>query len=290
MDPHAGTSSQEEPTTGRVEMSHTDGTSSSTAATNKSKRKPRDLNKLHEGIISITEVGPKGEPVSLADVAKTYSKMLCCIWRNTIQIGCQDLAGKREKLLDALHHSYEFSPDYKEKAEKYAISKWPKMFRDWKSRANCTLKAKDFEIIKRLNPNMDPNEWKTFCESSKSKSSKEISNHFRDLRSKLLGSHHLGPGGYKAAESKWAKEAADFEAAGKPPPFSEHRDHARDFRFLRARAVQDPGTKELVLPTPELRSTEENLVTSITTHNLLPNTFSTFITVYHDICIFCREI
>ena len=83
----------------------------------------------------------------------------------------------------------------------------------------------------------------------------------------------MGPGGYKAAIQKWEKEAADFIAAGKPTPFSENCDPAHDFCFLWARAVQDTDSKELVLPTQKLCSTEENLVTSITTNNLVPTTY-----------------
>ncbi|KAE8790935.1 40S ribosomal protein S5-1 [Hordeum vulgare] len=98
MDPHAGASSRdelnennpdvqmsaldvdmdddhiEESPTEQGETSHTNGTSSSTAASNKSMHKARKLNKLHEGIIIITTVGPIGEPVTLVDAAKTYSK------------------------------------------------------------------------------------------------------------------------------------------------------------------------------------------------------------------------
>ena len=74
-----GSDQQVEPTTGVGDTSHTDGTSSSMAATKKSNRKARDPNKLHEGIIAITAVGPSDEPATLEDAAKRYNKMLGCI-------------------------------------------------------------------------------------------------------------------------------------------------------------------------------------------------------------------
>ena len=96
-------------------MSHTDGTSYSTAASKKSSCKAREPNKLHEGIITITQVGPKGEPVAPDAMAKTYSKILGCILRNNVPIGCKDFSGEKEKLLKALHRSYAFPPDSKKR-------------------------------------------------------------------------------------------------------------------------------------------------------------------------------
>ena len=59
-DVEMGNDQQDEPTTRLGDTSHTDGTSSSMAATKKSNRKARDPNNLHEGIIRITIVGQKG--------------------------------------------------------------------------------------------------------------------------------------------------------------------------------------------------------------------------------------
>ena len=229
------------------------------AATKKSYQKARDPNKLHEDKIAITAVGPSGEPVTLEDIAKSYSKMLGCILRKTASIGSKDFVGHKENLLLALNHCCELPPDVKKLAEDYAMSKWPKMLRDWKSSARCNLVGKDFETVKRLNPTMDHEEWMKFCESFGSESSKEINDHFCNLQKNLPGNHRLGPGGYKATISKWEKEVVNFEATGKPHPFLEHRDRLRDFHFPRARAVRDPETNEFVLPTAQLRSTEESL-------------------------------
>lgn len=97
------------------------------------------------------------------------------------------------------------------------------MLWDWKSRAGGTLKGKGFDtVIKLLNPNMDPAEWRMFCESFKSNSSEEVSAYYCNLRSKVRGNHRLDPGGYKATDANWTKEAADLEAVGKPAPFLEH--------------------------------------------------------------------
>ena len=96
---------------------------------------------------------------------------------------------------------------------------------------------KDLQTIKHLNPTMDHEEWMKFCESFGSESSKEINDHFRNLQKNLPGNHRLGPGGYKAAEPKWEKEAAKFIAASKQHPFWEHWDRAWDFCFLRSHAV-----------------------------------------------------
>lgn len=76
----------------------------------------------------------------------------------TIPIGSKDLVGHKVNLLLALNHSYEFPPYVKKLAEYYAMSKWPKMLRDWKSSARCNLVGKDFETVKWLNPTMDHEE------------------------------------------------------------------------------------------------------------------------------------
>ena len=107
--------------------------------------------------------------------------MLGCILRKTVPISSKDLAGHKENLLPALEHSYEFPPDVKKLAKNYAMSKWPKMLRDWQSSVRCNLVGKDFETVKRLNPTMYHEDWTKFCESSSSESSKEISDHFRKL-------------------------------------------------------------------------------------------------------------
>ena len=166
-----GSDQQVEPTTGAGDMSHTDGTSSNMAAIKKSNRKARDPNKLHQGKIAITVVGPSGEPVTLEDAAKRYSKMLGCILR-TVPTSSKDLVRHKENLLLALNRSYEFPSDVKKLGEESAMSKWPKMFRLWKSSARCNLVGKDFETIKRLNPTMDHEDWTKFCESSGSESRK----------------------------------------------------------------------------------------------------------------------
>ena len=75
--------------------------------------KAREPYNLHEGIITITRVGPEGEPVAPDAAANTYSKMLGCILRNNLPIGCKDFGGEKQKLLEALHQSYAFSPDSK---------------------------------------------------------------------------------------------------------------------------------------------------------------------------------
>lgn len=67
-------------------------------------------------------------------------------------IGCMDISTHKEKLLKALHQSYTFLP------KQYALSKWPKMFREWKSTAHCSLMAKDFVTLKQLNPAIDRDE------------------------------------------------------------------------------------------------------------------------------------
>ena len=54
---------------------------------------------------------------------------------------------------------------------------------------------------------MDLDEWSKFHESLESDSSKEVSDHFRNLWKQLTGDHLLGTGGYKDAIPKWEKEA-----------------------------------------------------------------------------------
>ncbi|KAE8814548.1 3-ketoacyl-CoA synthase 11 [Hordeum vulgare] len=63
-DVEMGSDQQVERTTRAWYTSHTDRTSSITTATQKSNQKARGPNKLYEGKIAITTVGPSGEPVT----------------------------------------------------------------------------------------------------------------------------------------------------------------------------------------------------------------------------------
>lgn len=85
-----------------------------------------------------------------------------------------------------------------------------------------------------LYPQMDPDEWKTFCEYSKSEEYKKVMAHFKVLQATMPGNYRLNPSGYRIVEPKWALEAQEFEAEGKLALFSKHQAHPHDWRFIRA--------------------------------------------------------
>jgi hypothetical protein len=63
-----------------------------------------------------------------------------------------------------------------------------------------------------------------------------------------IGHHHLGSGGYRAAEPKWDKEDDEYRAKGIPNPFSKF-ENKQLRNFIRARYHVDPKTKELTTET-----------------------------------------
>ena len=64
------------------------------------------------------------------------------------------------------------------------------------------------------------------------------------MNSKNVGHHHLGSGGYFAAEPKWEKHDAEWAAKGISNPFDKFKDK-QTRNFVRARFTEDPVAKEL---------------------------------------------
>lgn len=241
-------------------MRQTDGATSSTAA--RKVQRPRRKNELHNGTIAITEVNAKGVPVLPPKDTDGYNNALGCIVRKTVLITCPDMVNskpeyvteEKQKLQQPLNTSYTFPLADKALAEEYAIGKLNELLKYWRCRSRQDLLGSNFEtVIKFLYPQLKPDRWQKFCESSTSEEFKKKSAYFRGLWTQVPGNHHLGTGGYRGAECKWVKEDEEFQAVGKPLPFVEHVSYPRPWGYFRAHAVQDKGSKDYYLPTLELR-------------------------------------
>jgi hypothetical protein len=62
------------------------------------------------------------------------------------------------------------------------------------------------------------NEWNTYQQQHTSLEAIALSNKIKELNKKNKFTHRLGPGGYKAAMSKWTKKEQEPRAVGIPDP------------------------------------------------------------------------
>jgi hypothetical protein len=81
----------------------------------------------------------------------------------------------------------------------------------------------------------DYNVFKARCESDEAKAK---SKKMKDLHDMNIGTHRLGPGGYRAAKHIWKKEDAELQAKGKKNPFDKFPD-PQTRNFVRVWFVKD---------------------------------------------------
>jgi hypothetical protein len=63
-----------------------------------------------------------------------------------------------------------------------------------------------------------PNEWDTFVQQHTTPQAIALDNKMKELNAKNKFRHKLGPGGYKAAMSKWAKKEQELRDTKIPDP------------------------------------------------------------------------
>ena len=89
------------------------------------------------------------------------------------------------------------------------------------------------ELVKKepLVKEEDYNVFKARCNSALGKARTEKG---KNMRSRNIGTHHLGSGGYRAARPKWDKEDADARAKGLTRPFDDIKEEQAK-NFVKAR-------------------------------------------------------
>ncbi|RLN40936.1 hypothetical protein C2845_PM01G44300 [Panicum miliaceum] len=96
----------------------------------------------------------------------------------------------------------------------------------------------------KVHKHMDHRDWEMFIKTTTSEQFLEKSEHFKNLRGRITGNHHLGPEGYAWKEKgKWREEDAAMEEAGSENPWRQFP--GRSAPHLRARAAHTPSTGEI---------------------------------------------
>ncbi|KAM0861645.1 hypothetical protein ACQ4PT_045753 [Festuca glaucescens] len=116
----------------------------------------------------------------------------------------------------------------------------------WRARVKkMILKGDSYDNIKETNLTISDDdyywEYKIKCESD---ATAQSSTWGMNMRSLNIGHHNLGPGSYRAAQSKWDKEDADRREKNLPPIFEKFPDK-QTRNFLKSRYHLDPKTKVL---------------------------------------------
>ncbi|KAK1561233.1 hypothetical protein QYE76_072033 [Lolium multiflorum] len=132
----------------------------------------------------------------------------------------------------------------------------------WRNRVKKMINSgASYEKIKESNPSITEQDYADFKITCESESTSDSSQWGKDMRKLNLGTHKLGPGGFRAAQPKW--DAADEERVknGLEPLFPQYK-NKQTMNFLLARYRIDPKTKELTT-TPDVKEFEALLAKEI---------------------------
>jgi hypothetical protein len=221
---------------------------------------------------AFTEVDASGHPTAPPELVKGYSAQLGCILRSTVSINTENLrhpdrANLRSLLFTKLHERYEFPVDCSEKrlgrnkVHNAALTKMSTALASWRNRVKKMIKkGESYEKIKESNPSITEKDYADFKIKCESESTSDSSQWGKDMRSLNLGTHKLGPGGFRAAQPKWDAQDKERVKNGLQPLFSQYK-NKQTRQFLLARYRVDPTTKELTT-NPEVKEFEALLVRS----------------------------
>ncbi|KAK1684682.1 hypothetical protein QYE76_045530 [Lolium multiflorum] len=222
---------------------------------------------------AFTKVNASGHPTAPPDLVKGYSAQLGCILRSTVSINTENLrhpdrANLRTLLFKKLHERYEFPVDCSEKhlmrnkVHNAALTKMSTALASWRNRVKKMINSgASYDKIKESNPSITEQDYADFKIKCESESTSDSSQWGKDMRKLNLGTHKLGPGGFRAAQPKW--DAADEERVknGLEPLFPQYK-NKQTRNFLLARYRIDPKTKELTT-TPDVKQFEALLAKEI---------------------------
>ncbi|KAK1628263.1 hypothetical protein QYE76_002578 [Lolium multiflorum] len=269
----ADDAAEDDTTDGAAEDDTTDGAAEDDTGAPKKLRRERRPNVLSTVKQAFTEVNASGHPTAPPDLVKGYSAQLGCILRSTVSINTENLrhpdrANLRTLLFKKLHERYEFPVDCSEKrlmrnkVHNAALTKMSTALASWRNRVKKMINSgASYDKIKESNPSITEQDYADFKIKCESESTSDSSQWGKDMRKLNLGTHKLGPGGFRAAQPKW--DAADEERVknGLEPLFSQYK-NKQTRNFLLARYRIDPKTKELTT-TPEVKEFETLLAKEI---------------------------
>ena len=176
-----------------------------------------------------------------------------------------------------LHERYKF-PAPEDDPDKYnntkvpgnivnnaALNKMSNALSSWKTRVMKMLfkDEKSFAEILKKEPMITAAELREFKAMSESKEGKAHSDRGKDLRSKNIGTHHLGQGGYRKFMPIWEKEDAERRANNLPVRLPQYTD-PQTRQYLWARYKEDPVTKEFSTTDYKVKTLERHLVSNTT--------------------------
>ncbi|KAK1679942.1 hypothetical protein QYE76_040790 [Lolium multiflorum] len=269
----ADDAAEDDTTDGAAEDDTTDGAAEDDTGAPKKLRRERRPNVLSTVKQAFTEVNDSGHPTAPPNLVKGYSAQLGCILRSTVSINTENLrhpdrANLRTLLFKKLHERYEFPVDCSEKrlmrnkVHNAALTKMSTALASWRNRVKKMINSgASYDKIKESNPSITEQDYADFKIKCESESTSDSSQWGKDMRKLNLGTHKLGPGGFRVAQPKW--DAADEERVknGLEPLFSQYK-NKQTRNFLLARYRIDPKTKELTT-TPEVKEFEALLAKEI---------------------------
>src|ERR1043165_4624784 len=115
-------------------------------------------------------------------------------------------------LFNKLHGRYKFPDPYNNthlrgnKVNKWALRKMSKALSCWKTRVKKAIMGenkKSWEELREKEPMIDEATYNLFKARCESEAAKAASANGKAMRSKLIGNHRLGAGGYRSSKSKW---------------------------------------------------------------------------------------
>jgi hypothetical protein len=101
-----------------------------------------------------------------------------------------------------------------------ALTRMSTALSSWRTRVKKKIfvQHKSFEELKKTEPLIEEDDYNVFKARCESDEAKAKSKKMKDLHNMNIGTHRLGPGGYRAAKHIWKKEDAELRAKGKKIP------------------------------------------------------------------------
>src|ERR1043165_3566718 len=82
---------------------------------------------------------------------------------------------------------------------------------------------KSWEELREKEPMIDEATYNLFKARCESEAAKAASAKGKAMRSRVIGNHRLGAGGYRSSKPKWDKEDVEYTAAGQPNPYEKYK-------------------------------------------------------------------
>jgi hypothetical protein len=201
-------------------------------------RAPRTSTKWPSDTMIITEVDIVGMPVPLTQ-KRRFGVLAGLVARQKIPLNLSEIKelsnDEKWNLFDKhVQKHLKFQEDAKPQAFKLFWKMTAKAWRQFRFQLRRDFIRKGLEPFTR-HLFIVPEQWKEFMKQAETEQASSTSVKFKELRSRNISEHNMGPAGYTVKLEQLEEEDRQLAAAGIPNPYDAYRDD-RSKNWLRARS------------------------------------------------------